>query len=111
MWVRRELRRFFAARVIVGLGESALSPAAISLISDYFPPARRGLAVGSFLCGIAIGQGAAILIGGTTCAYWTAGGVTNQAAGVSKAYCNAAPTQSEKDSLSMTRIVRHELRA
>lgn len=54
----------FAARIIVGLGESVLSPAAISLISDYFPPARRGLAVGSFLSGIAIGQGAAILIGG-----------------------------------------------
>ncbi|MBW4051045.1 MAG: MFS transporter [Proteobacteria bacterium] len=54
----------FAARVVVGLGESALAPAAISLISDYFPPSRRGLAVGSFLSGIAIGQGAAILIGG-----------------------------------------------
>ena len=54
----------FAARVVVGLGESVLSPAAISLISDYFPPSRRGLAVGSFLSGIAIGQGAAILIGG-----------------------------------------------
>lgn len=54
----------FAARIIVGLGESVLSPAAISLISDYFPPQRRGFAVGSFLSGIAIGQGAAILIGG-----------------------------------------------
>lgn len=54
----------FAARVIVGLGESVLSPSAISLISDYFPPSRRGLAVGSFLSGIAIGSGAAILIGG-----------------------------------------------
>jgi MFS family permease len=57
-------RQLFGARLIVGLGESVLSPAAISLISDYFPPSRRGLAVGSFLSGIAIGQGAAILIGG-----------------------------------------------
>jgi MFS family permease len=56
--------QLFTARVFVGLGESVLSPAAISLISDYFPPSRRGLAVGSFLSGIAIGQGAAILIGG-----------------------------------------------
>ena len=56
--------QLFSARVVVGLGESVLSPAAISLISDYFPPSRRGLAVGSFLSGIAIGQGAAILIGG-----------------------------------------------
>jgi len=54
----------FAARIIVGLGEAVLSPAAISLISDYFPPARRGTAVGFFLAGIAIGIGAAILIGG-----------------------------------------------
>jgi MFS family permease len=30
----------FASRIVVGLGEAALSPAAISLISDYFPPSR-----------------------------------------------------------------------
>jgi MFS family permease len=56
--------QLFLARVVVGLGESVLSPAAISLISDSFPPRRRGLAVGSFLSGIAIGSGASILIGG-----------------------------------------------
>jgi MFS family permease len=56
--------QLFAARIVVGLGESVLSPAAISLISDYFPPARRGMAVGCFLSGIAIGSGASILIGG-----------------------------------------------
>jgi MFS family permease len=54
----------FAARIVVGLGESVLSPAAISLISDYFPASRRGFAVGCFLSGIAIGSGASILIGG-----------------------------------------------
>src|SRR3977135_1900135 len=54
----------FAARVVVGLGESVLSPSAISLISDYFPASRRGLAVGTYLSGIAIGNGASILIGG-----------------------------------------------
>ena len=57
-------RALFAARILVGLGESVLSPAAISLISDYFPPSRRGFAVGCFLSGIAIGSGASILIGG-----------------------------------------------
>jgi MFS family permease len=56
--------QLFAARIVVGLGEAVLSPAAISLISDYFPPARRGTAVGCFLAGIAMGIGAAILIGG-----------------------------------------------
>jgi MFS family permease len=54
----------FASRIVVGLGEAALSPAAISLISDYFPPSRRGTAVAFFLSGIAMGSGVAILIGG-----------------------------------------------
>lgn len=56
--------QLFSARIVVGLGEAVLSPAAISLISDYFPPSRRGTAVGLFLSGIAMGIGAAILIGG-----------------------------------------------
>jgi len=60
----RDFGEVFASRIVVGLGEAALSPAAISLISDYFPPARRGTAVGFFLSGIAMGNGAAILIGG-----------------------------------------------
>ncbi len=54
----------FAARIVVGLGEAVLSPAAISLISDCFPPQRRGAAVGVYFTGIAIGVGGAILIGG-----------------------------------------------
>jgi MFS family permease len=56
--------QLFAARIVVGLGEAVLAPAAISLISDYFPPSRRGTAVGCFLSGIAMGNGASILIGG-----------------------------------------------
>jgi MFS family permease len=56
--------QIFAARICVGLGEAVLSPSAISIISDYFPPERRGTAVGFFLSGIAMGSGAAILIGG-----------------------------------------------
>lgn len=60
----QSFQQLFLARIVVGLGESVLSPAAISLISDYFPPSRRGIAVGAFLSGIAIGSGASILIGG-----------------------------------------------
>ncbi len=62
--VSHSFGELFASRIFVGLGEAALSPAAISLISDYFPPSRRGTAVGFFLSGIAIGSGASILIGG-----------------------------------------------
>jgi MFS family permease len=57
-------RQFFAARVLVGLGEAVLSPAAVSLISDYFPPSRRSTALGAYFTGISIGIGSAILIGG-----------------------------------------------
>jgi MFS family permease len=56
--------QLFAARIVVGTGEAVLSPAAISLLSDYFPPSRRGTAVGFFLSGIAVGIGVAIVIGG-----------------------------------------------
>jgi MFS family permease len=60
----RSYGELFAGRLVVGLGEAALSPAAIALISDYFPPQRRGAAVGLFLSGIAVGVGASIFIGG-----------------------------------------------
>ncbi len=60
----RSFGELFASRLVVGLGEAALSPAAIALIGDYFPPARRGAAVGLFLSGIAVGVGASIFIGG-----------------------------------------------
>ncbi|MEJ0047742.1 MAG: MFS transporter [Rhodospirillales bacterium] len=54
----------FAARIVVGLGEAALSPAAISLISDYFPASKRGRAVGLYFTGICVGVGGSFLIGG-----------------------------------------------
>lgn len=54
----------FAARIVVGFGEAVLSPAAISLISDSFPPEKRGSAVGVYFTGIAIGVGGSIMIGG-----------------------------------------------
>jgi MFS family permease len=53
------------ARLVVGVGEAALAPAAISLLGEYFPPARRGTAMGVFLGGIVVGAGAAIVIGGS----------------------------------------------
>jgi MFS family permease len=52
------------ARFVVGIGEAALAPAGNSLIGEYFPPARRGMAMGVFLTGMIVGVGAAIAIGG-----------------------------------------------
>ena len=55
----------FAGRLVVGVGEAALAPAATSMIADMFPTARRGAAIGLFAMGMVIGGGAAISIGGT----------------------------------------------
>lgn len=52
------------ARLLVAIGETALAPAAISLLGDYFPPDRRGAAMGVFITGMVVGAGAAIGIGG-----------------------------------------------
>ncbi len=65
--------QLFGARIAVGLGEAVLSPAAISLISDCFPPQRRGAAVGLYFTGIAIGVGGSIFLGGEILAAIRAG--------------------------------------
>lgn len=54
----------FAARVGVGAGEATLSPAAYSLIPDYFPPRRLATAMSVFTSGVFLGAGAAYLVGG-----------------------------------------------
>ncbi len=59
----------FAARVGVGVGEATLSPAAISLIADYFPKERRGLATAVYATGVYFGSGLALIIGGIVVGY------------------------------------------
>jgi MFS family permease len=56
--------RLFAARLGVGVGEAALSPATYSLIADLFPERLRGRALGVFGSGVNVGAGLAFLIGG-----------------------------------------------
>lgn len=51
-------------RMGVGVGEAALSPAAYSLIADYFPPHRRSTAMSVYSMGIYIGSGLAFILGG-----------------------------------------------
>jgi MFS family permease len=51
-------------RIGVGVGEASLSPAAYSLIMDYFPPARRSLAISVYSMAIYLGAGLALLLGG-----------------------------------------------
>ena len=65
----RSFGHLFMARVGVGIGEAGLSPAAYSLISDYFPPERRSFALGIFQVGVFWGSGIAIAIGGAVVAF------------------------------------------
>ncbi len=64
----------FLTRSGVGVGEAALAPAGYSLISDFFPPHRRGLAMGVFSSGSALGGGLALIIGGYAIELITASG-------------------------------------
>ena len=59
----------FFCRVMVGVGEATLGPAAISLLSDYFPPLKRATVTSIYSMGIAIGAGLAALLGGSLSQY------------------------------------------
>lgn len=63
----------FGGRLVVGIGEAALAPAATSIIADLFPPQRRGAAIGVFVMGMAVGGGVAIAIGGAVLSLAQAG--------------------------------------
>jgi MFS family permease len=58
-------------RMGVGVGEASLSPAAYSLITDYFPSKARGVAQGVYSAGIYVGTGLAFILGGLITA-WSA---------------------------------------
>ncbi len=60
----RSFSSLFAARAGVGIGESVLSPVAMSLIADRFPKSRQGLAIGIYVCGSVVGSALAIGFGG-----------------------------------------------
>lgn len=54
----------FAARVGVGVGEAALSPAAYSLIAETTPRERVGRAISIYATGIYLGTGLSFAVGG-----------------------------------------------
>lgn len=65
--------QIFTARLLVGLGEAALSPAAISLIADLFPPERRGRPLSVFMLGQSLANGLAIALTGLILAHAASG--------------------------------------
>ncbi len=63
--VAKSFWSLFLARIGVGVGEASLSPAVYSLISDYFPEGRLGVAISIFYMGVFFGSSLAYLVGGT----------------------------------------------
>ena len=61
----RNYTQLFISRMGVGGGEASMSPAGLSIISDYFPRARLGRAVSLFMSSTYIGASLALVVGGT----------------------------------------------
>lgn len=60
----RGFAQLFFCRSMVGIGEASYTPAAQSLIADYFPSRGRALALGIFWGGLALGGVLGIWVGG-----------------------------------------------
>ncbi|HJQ35611.1 MAG TPA: MFS transporter [Thermoanaerobaculia bacterium] len=54
----------FLCRLMVGVGEATLGPAALSLLSDFFPVRMRATVQSIYSTGIALGGGLAFFLGG-----------------------------------------------
>ncbi len=52
------------ARMFVGVGEAVLTPAALSLLADRFPPERRAFASGFYYIGVPLGSGLSLIVSG-----------------------------------------------
>ncbi len=55
---------FMLGRAGVAFGEAALTPAAHSIIADYFPERQRAKVIAIYFCGIAVGGFLALSLGG-----------------------------------------------
>lgn len=58
------------ARMGIGVGEASASPAAMSVLQDYFPKGRRASALATYSSGIYLGAGLSLVIGGHILAWW-----------------------------------------
>jgi len=62
--IAKNYTQLFMARMGVGVGEAALSPAAYSLISDTVEKKHLATAIGIYTMGIYLGGGLALIVGG-----------------------------------------------
>ncbi len=59
-----------ACRIGVGIGEASASPAAYSMLSDYYPPRLRATVIAIYAAGVYIGAGIGIFLGGYILEWW-----------------------------------------
>lgn len=64
----RTFAMMFLARVGVGVGEAGFSPAAYSIITDYFPADKLSRALSVYTAALYLGSGLALLLGGAAIA-------------------------------------------
>ncbi|MAJ87352.1 MAG: MFS transporter [Cellvibrionales bacterium TMED148] len=58
------------ARLFIGVGESVMTPSAISIMADLFPSEKRGVAAAVYYLGIPFGAGGAFFIAGILGPTW-----------------------------------------
>ncbi len=68
----RNFGQLALARVGVGVGEASATPAAYSLLSDYFPRERRATVLAIYSSGIYLGSGLGLFLGGLVVDRWDA---------------------------------------
>jgi MFS family permease len=60
------------SRVGVGIGEATASPAAYSLLADYFPKRQRAVAISIYSAGLYVGIGLSLVVGARIATGWEA---------------------------------------
>ncbi|MFM6828959.1 MAG: MFS transporter [Novosphingobium sp.] len=63
--IAQSFEMLLLSRMLVGAGEAALVPSAVSLLSDSFAPTRRALPLAIFTAGVSVGAGLALMLGGS----------------------------------------------
>lgn len=71
----RTFWQLFGGRVLVGVGEATLTPAAYSIIADYFTQEKRARALSLYSTGVSVGAGLAAILGGAAISF--AGNIAN----------------------------------
>lgn len=68
--IARSFSELALYRIGVGIGEASASPAAYSMLSDYYHPRHRATVIGIYSSGVYIGGGVGLFLGGSILDAW-----------------------------------------